>query len=259
MIGRATSGAWERRVHIEHVWGTVVTFDLRADEFPDDYEDLIRDCVDFMADVDRLFSTYRVDSTITMVRNGLLSLESAPAPVREVLAGCATARDLSHGFFDPWAVPGGVDPSGYVKGWAAGKLADRLVAAGLVNAAVNASGDIACRGLQAPGEPWSIGILNPQDTQQVAKVVHLSDTAIATSGLYERGAHILNPRTGRTETWYESATVIGPDSGLADALATACLIAGPTCAEWFAALPAWSVYLIRDGAASYFGPAFTAA
>ena len=63
--------------------------------------------------------------------------------------------------------------------------------------------------------------------------------------------------TGTTEVWYASATIIGPDAGLADALATAALVAGPSAAAWFAGLPDWSVYLIKDGQASYFGPAFS--
>ena len=83
-----------------------------------------------------------------------------------------------------------------------------------------------------------------------------STGAIATSGLYERGAHIRDPRSGRNVVHYDSATIVGPDAGLADALATAALIEGPSCARWFAALPGWSVYLIKDGVVSFFGPAF---
>lgn len=56
--------------------------------------------------------------------------------------------------------------------------------------------------------------------------------------------------------WFDSATIVGPDSGLPDALTTAALIEGPTCAAWFVGLPEWSAYLVRDGQPSYFGPAF---
>jgi len=176
--------------------------------------------------------------------------------VQEVLEACRYAKALTRGAFDPWAVKGGVDPSGYVKGWAAGQLADRFVRAGVRNVCVNASGDIACRGQQADGEAWAIGIINPYDTQQIVEVVHVGDGAIATSGLYERGRHIANPRTGSTEVYYDSATIVGPDAGLADALATAALVEGPGAAAWFARLPEWSVYLIKDGQVSFFGPAF---
>ncbi len=252
----AGPGPWQRRVHAEHVWGTVVTFDLRAPEFGPEVDDILTESVGYLHQVDAWFSTYRVDTPITLHRNGLLPLNRLPTAVQEVLGACRFARQLTRGAFDPWVVPGGVDPSGYVKGWAAGKVADAIVRAGVPNVAVNAGGDIACRGLQAPGELWSIGILDPRNPQQVVEVVEIGDGAVATSGLYERGTHIVDPRTGRREVYYESATVVGPDAGLADALATAALITGPGAAAWFATLPEWSVYLIKDGRASFFGPSF---
>jgi thiamine biosynthesis lipoprotein len=255
-ITLAGPGEWQRRVHAEQVWGTVVTFDLRAPEFGPDYDEILADAIGYLHQVDAWFSTYRVDTPITLLRNGLIEESLTPRPVQEVLAACRYARELTHGAFDPWAVPGGVDPSGYVKGWAAGQVADRIVRAGIPNVAVNAAGDVACRGRQAPGELWAIGIINPYDTQQVVEVVHLGDGAIATSGLYERGAHITNPHSGRREVFYDSATIVGPDAGLADALATAALVTGPAAAAWFAGLPEWSVYFIKDGTVSFFGPAF---
>ncbi len=122
---------------------------------------------------------------------------------------------------------------------------------------VNAAGDIACRGEQAPGEDWSIGILNPYDTQQVVEVGARSATARSPPAASTSAASTSATRaTGTTDVHYDSATVVGPDAGLADALATACLLEGPGCAAWFADLPGWSVYLIKDGQASYFGPAF---
>ena len=252
----ADAGAWQQRLHIENVWGTAVVIDLRAPQLPDDADEILRDGISFLHQVDAWFSTYRADTPITMLRNGLIEPFRVPQVVRDVLDACAYAKRLTDGAFDPWAVAGGVDPSGYVKGWAAGRLADMLVARGIPNVSVNASGDIACRGLQSPAEPWAIGIQNPYDRSQVVEVVHIGDGAIATSGLYERGNHIRDPRSGRHAVHYDSATIVGPDAGLADALATAALIEGPSCARWFAGLPGWSVYLIKDGVVSFFGPAF---
>lgn len=255
-ISFADAGPWQSRLHVEHVWGTVVTFDLRAEVLPDDVGAILADAVAYLHQVDAWFSTYRADTPITALRNGLIEEFRLPAVVRDVLASCAWAKQLTHGAFDPWAVKGGVDPSGYVKGWAAGQVADQIVQRGVPNVCVNASGDIACRGEQRPGEPWAIGIVNPYDTQQIIEVVHLQDGAMATSGLYERGEHIRNPRTGTAQVHYDSATIVGPDAGLADALATAALLEGPGCAAWFAELPGWSVYLVKDGQVQFFGPAF---
>ena len=256
----ASSGGWERRTHAEMVWGTAVTFDVRAENFNEDnWNAELQAACAYLHQVDAWFSTYRADTPVTMYRNNLIELSRTPRVVRDVLAECAIAKTISRGAFDPWAVKGGVDPSGYVKGWAAGQVADRLRDAGYANVCVNASGDIACHGCQAPGQPWAIGILNPYDTQAIVKVVSVTDGAVATSGLYERGSHITNPHLGTTNVYYDSATIVGPDPGLADALATAALVAGPACAEWFTDLPQWSVYLIKDSQAQFFGPAFESA
>ncbi len=255
-IHLAGPGPWQRRVHVEPVWGTAITFDMRGAELGPEVDQVLADAVAYLHRVDAWFSTYRVDTPITMLRTGLLTEDLAPAVVQEVLASCRYARQLTGGVFDPWAVDGGVDPSGYVKGWAAGRVADQIVAAGVGNVCVNAAGDIACRGLQAPEELWSIGILNPHNTREIVAVVEVGDGAVATSGLYERGAHVVNPHTGRREVYYDSATIIGPDAGLADALATGALLTGPDARDWFAGLPDWSGYFVRDETASFFGPAF---
>ena len=252
----AGPGPWQHKLHVEHVWGTAVVLDLRAPELPADVEEILAEAIAYLHQVDAWFSTYRADTPITLYRNGLIELFRTPRIVQEVLDACAYAKKLTQGAFDPWAVKGGVDPSGYVKGWAAGRVADQLVRAGIPNVSVNAAGDIACRGRQSPDELWSIGILNPYNKAEIVEVVHVGDGAVATSGLYERGNHIKNPRTGSTEVYYDSATIVGPDAGLADALATAALLEGPGAAAWFVDLPDWSVYLIKDGEASFFGPAF---
>ena len=77
-------------------------------------------------------------------------------------------------------------------------------------------------------------------------VVDVFDGAIATSGDYERGAHIHDPYTGLIAIGARSASVIGPDAGLCDALATALMVAGKDGAKWFglpelASYSAWVV------------------
>ena len=92
---------------------------------------------------DETFSTWRPDSPVSRLRRGEITSAQAPAEVAEVLARCAVARDLSGGWFDPWAVPGGFDPSGYVKGWAAQNALAAFRASGICGVLVNAAGDIA--------------------------------------------------------------------------------------------------------------------
>jgi thiamine biosynthesis lipoprotein len=250
---------WERVTHAEEVWGTVVTFDVRDTALDaEDVRGVIAQAGEYLHQVDRWFSTYRMDTPITALRSGIATLEQMPGVVRQVLHRCEEARDLTRGVFDPWSVQGGVDPSGYVKGWAADVVADLIVDRGYPNVSVNAAGDVTCRGLQSPASPWVVGVRHPEDPMAIVRTVVALDCAVATSGEYERGKHILDPRTGRPEVLLQSATVVGPDGGLADALATALVIAGTDGVEWFAGMEQWSAYLITDGQATYFGPAFEA-
>ena len=135
---------------------------------------------------------------------------------QEVWRGCVKARELTFGAFDPWAVEGGFDPSGFVKGWAAQKAADMLYRAGCEMVQVNAAGDLALR-----GGPWKIGIVNPDNKSEIVQVFQVTDENIATSGHYEKGAHIKDPHTGIIAIGAKSGTVIGPDGGLTDEIGRA--------------------------------------
>lgn len=253
----APLNGWQRHLHPEQVWGTTVVIDVRGESLDEAATaSAVSSVTEFLHEVDDWFSTYRYDTPMTMIRSGLWEVSQAPSVVRDVLAECASIRTLTEGAFDPWAAPGGVDPSGYVKGWAAGIGVAMLVERGLENASIDAAGDLCCHGFMSPGEPWAIGIRHPFRADEVVRVVRLTSGAIATSGLYERGAHIVNPRTGDRTMALDSATVVGPDGGKADALATACLIEGSGCMRWFADLPEWSAYLVKGTDASFFGPAF---
>jgi FAD:protein FMN transferase len=99
--------------------------------------------IEFCEDVDRDFSTYKDGSWVTRLRQGKVAIENCPDDVIEVWDLCLrTLNGSSDGAFDPWAVDGGFDPSGLVKGWAADKCADILVAAGVGHVQVNAAGDL---------------------------------------------------------------------------------------------------------------------
>jgi FAD:protein FMN transferase len=196
---------------------------------------------------DHVFSTWKADSPMSRLRRGEIRLEQAPREIAEVLALCENARDASGGWFDPWRLPGGVDPTGLVKGWAAQRALGMLMGAGIAGAMVNAGGDIAVFGEPQAGEPWRIGIRDPRTADGLLCVVAIKGTgAVATSGTYERGAHILDPVTGKRATDVLSATVAGPDLSLADALATAVVASGGRVLERIARLPGYSA-LVMDG------------
>jgi thiamine biosynthesis lipoprotein len=71
----------------------------------------------------------------------------------------------------------------------------------------------------------------------VAAVVNASDLAVATSGAYARGAHVVDPHTGKAPAGILSVTITGPDLGTADAYATAAFAMGRDALHWVARLP----------------------
>ncbi len=247
-----------RGVYEIEVWGTILYIDAASTVIDRSGIDAaIESVTEFAHEVDRAFSTYKDQSFISRLRRGEIEIGQCPADVQEVWDACQNAQYLSGGAFDPWAVAGGFDPSGYVKGWAADRIAARLLQAGCGHIQVNAAGDITLRGgnLLESGEvePWKVGVVNPDNRQEVLRIFEIHDGAIATSGTYERGAHIFDPSTRTIAIGAKSATVLGPDGGLTDALATALMVAGEDGAGWFgqpelAEYSAWVIDRHSDGA-----------
>lgn len=204
---------------------------------------------------DAVFSTWKPQSPMSRLRRGEISCEEAPGEVSEVLERCAVARELTGGWFDPWAMPGGVDPTGYVKGWAAQCALAALERSPVSGAMVNAAGDIATCGGGNAGSPFRIGIVDPFSPGRLGWVVALTG-AIATSGSYEREDHLFDPRTGRPARGAVSASVTGPDLGLADALATALAVAGPAGLPMIDALAGYEALVVSCDGISRWTDAF---
>ena len=219
------------------VWATIVDVDIASSFVGEDgLNQGMQQVIDFCEQVDADFSTYIDTSWVTRLRTNQVEITSCPPSVQEVWELCLQAKHLTDGAFDPWAVEGGFDPSGLVKGWAADKCADLLVALGIEHVQVNAAGDLSLRGGFYDGvvKPWRIGVVNPDNRAEVVETFEISDGAIATSGTYERGAHINDPYTGLIAIGAKSATVVGPLGWLCDALATALMVAGEDGAKYFA-------------------------
>ncbi len=183
--------------------------------------------------VDTAFSPFRADSLVSRVRRGELAPAAYPPLLAEVVGRCGAMTVATLGWFDPWALPGGFDPSGLVKGWGIERAATRVLDAGVRDFAISGGGDVVVRGT-GPTGPWRIGIHGPSDPHTVVLVLEPTDAAVATSGSYERGPHVIDPHTGRPSTALASATVVGPDLATADAYATALYAGGPAGLRWFA-------------------------
>ena len=123
-------------------------------------------------------------------------------------------------------------------GIAKGHAVDRGIAilqqAGITQASVAAGGDSRIIG-DRRGRPWTVGIRHPRQEGKVSAVLPLEDTAVSTSGDYERyfvrdGVryhHILDPTTGRSATGAWSVTILGPQATLTDGLSTSVFVLGP--------------------------------
>lgn len=122
---------------------------------------------------------------------------------------------------------GRLDPSAYVKGWAAQRAAGILEGHGLRHFQINAGGDILVRGdAGPPGEGWRIGVRHPRQPARLAAVARLRDASIATSARYERGDHIVAPAARGSSAETASVTVVADDLGWADGWSTALFAAG---------------------------------
>ncbi|MFF5293083.1 FAD:protein FMN transferase [Paractinoplanes globisporus] len=215
--------------------GTAVSIELADDRPGPELRALIDDVCRWLHEVDARFSTYKEDSEVSRMRRGELTLADCSDDLRHVLNACADLWRDTDGYFDAYA-GGPLDPSGYVKGWSVEVASARLAAAGSVNHYINAGGDIRMRGHHPDGGPWRVGIRHPWEADKVSWVLALTDGAIATSGTYERGHHVINPRTGQPARGLRSVTVVGPDLTLADAYATAALAMGEAGLTWLAKL-----------------------
>ena len=233
--------------------GTVVSFDV-----PDwaGRGAVLDRVVRWLHWVDATFSPYRDDSDASRFGRGSLALADCAPELAEVLAACAEVGVRSGGYFT--AYPGGrFDPSGYVKGWAIERAAAMLTEAGSAEHSVNGGGDIQCVGGRGPGQPWRVGIADPLRPGVLALVVAGQDFAVATSGVAERGAHIVNPHTGQPAAGLASLTMVGASLALADAYATAAFAMGPARArDWTASLEGYAAFAITGTGGTWHTPGF---
>jgi thiamine biosynthesis lipoprotein len=244
-----------RRVRVEHIMGTAMSIDLRDSGVEDD---VVEAAFDWLRRADARFSPYEQDSDISRLGRGELTVEECHVEVGEVLSLCEDLRRETDGVFNAWRcrTDGRLDPSGVVKGWAVERAAGILLRGGATNFCINAGGDVVIRGEPEPGRAWRIGIRHPHDAGMVAAVVHGNDLAVATSGAYERGDHIVDARTGMPSRELLSLTVAGPSLTMADAYATAGFAMGRAGITWVAARPGYAPFAVTDAGRVQYSDAF---
>lgn len=123
---------------------------------------------------------------------------------------------------------------GIAQGYIADKIKEVLQEKGCTSGLVNVSGDINTWGKQPNGQAWTVGIINPMNKNKVFATFILDDSAVETSGSYEkfvifngkRYSHIIDPRTGYPASGIVSVSVFAKQTELADALATGIFVLG---------------------------------
>ena len=218
--------------------GTAVLFDIRDPDFD---ESAVGAAVSFLRWVDATFSTHRDDSQISLLRSGGLTMGDVHPLVRDVLARCEMLRRDTEGAFDHHPDTT-LDPSGLVKGWALERAAAILSRTGIESFLVSAGGDIVARGAPEGLAAWRVGIRDPAHPEATLGTVQLRGLAIATSGRYERGNHIWS--SGDMGEVLASVSMVGPDLGTADALATAVFASGLADLGWLNRFPGYDLIAV---------------
>lgn len=201
--------------------------------------------------VDQTFSTYKKDSEISRLNRGELTADRLSSDVKEILQLAEDTKKETNGYF-AIQTKNGIDPSGIVKGWAVYQASELLRKQKFTDFLIDAGGDIQAVGKNSNGKLWTIGIRHPFDADQIVKVIAVADKGVATSGTYQRGHHIYDPRDNNREvTSIASLTVIGPTIYDADRFATAAFAMGKKGIYFIENLPGYEGYMIdRKGKAT---------
>lgn len=196
--------------------------------------------------IDRVFSTYRPDSDISVLARDGRARQRWSVDLAEVFRLCGEAAELTSGYFDPFHV-GHFDPTGLVKGWAVARVARLLEDAGSSRHAINGGGDVLVVADPRRDDEWRIGVSDGTPGGIVA-TLSTHNAAVATSGNTERPGEIIDPFTGRPALALETVTVIGSDIVMADAVATAAVAMGAAALQWLDALPGYEAVVVSaDG------------
>jgi len=166
--------------------------------------------------------------------------------MKTVLDLCEQTRLATRGYFNI-SHNGKRDPSGLVKGWAIANAAKMLKELKVKDFYIEAGGDIQVSGQVADRKPWTVGIRNPFNLNEIIKTISLSTEGIATSGTYIRGQHIYNPfNLGHPIDTVKSLTIIAPNIYDADRFATAAFAMGQEGINFIETTPQLEGYMVTD-------------
>ncbi|HEY1298293.1 MAG TPA: FAD:protein FMN transferase [Chloroflexota bacterium] len=91
---------------------------------------------------------------------------------------------------------------------------------------IEAGGDVYVRGHNAARQLWRVGIQHPRAEDVLVETLHVTDTAVCTSGDYERRGHVVDARLRQPVHDLASVTVVAPTAMAADGLSTTAMVLG---------------------------------
>ena len=206
-----------------------------------------------VARLERLLSTYRADSELSVVNRDAAKrpVKVSPATMVCVKAALDFARRTA-GAFDPTLEKHGyrsvqIDPrtstirfrraglrldlGGIGKGFALDHAARVLEKHGVSSSLLNFGGQVLALDAPPSHDAWVVPVRDPKNPQGHVGYFKVVQASISTSGAYERGQHIVDPRTGKPSVSALSTTVAAPSATVADALSTSLDVLGPSAAK----------------------------
>ncbi|MFH1617404.1 MAG: FAD:protein FMN transferase [Candidatus Margulisiibacteriota bacterium] len=203
----------------------------------------INEAFDLARRIDALLSRFNPKSDVSLINHfaGVSAIEVSPETLEAIQLSIEMSR-LTGGAFDITkkdyslintdaslkrvkliSEEAEIDLGGIGKGYAVEKIYALLKERGVKKALIDMHSSLA-----AIGGPWRIGIQDPNDKEKLVGTVELHDgQALSTSGNYERGDHIVNPKDKTQSSKCRSVTVLCKDAAVADALSTAVFVLGP--------------------------------
>lgn len=203
------------------IMGMPVTVNIVEGKSSPKFIEVLKKVFTYFEFVDKKFSPFKKNSELSLINQNKIGPQDYSLEMHEVLRLCEQTNKESEGYFDIHTKKGMIDTSGIVKGWAILNASKIIDSCGFKNYFIDAGGDIQASGVNEKGKKWSIGIRNPFNKAQIVKVISASNMGVATSGNYERGLHILNPKTSKQADEIASITVVGENVYEADRFATA--------------------------------------
>lgn len=183
-----------------------------------------------LEEINSVYSPYISTSDLSRLWSGEIDLKHQSDEFKNIYKECIRYEKITKGYFSAFFEKR-YNPTGYVKGWAASEAGKKLEQQAIYDYCVNLSGDMK---LSSSGTKiWKISIKDPfKDKSQIA-ILAIKNGSIATSGNYERGNHIINPKNPELPSDLVSVSVVGEDIITADVLATALFVMGSKKAKMF--------------------------